>query len=189
MRIDFARQSRALSAGTILGGGDKMNISRISIPTRPLLCFLYLQLQACTTILENPATPRVSMALVGLALLLVLGGCAFYNRPHDVVPPVNGKYDLRIIQADDFGTLWDVAVANKALNDIKASAHQTNTLVVLFIHGWHHNADAEDGNLKDFRQRLDIIYSQLTTEKRRALRERLTGDANINLIGDRKSVV
>jgi hypothetical protein len=51
------------------------------------------------------------------------------------------------VQADDFGSFWDAGAAQKVVSDVESTSESSNTLVVLFVHGWHHNAAPDDPNL------------------------------------------
>jgi len=106
-----------------------------------------------------------------------------YNHPY-VVEPVPGEpFDFRVVQADDFGSFWNRGEAQQTLDHVQARAQTTNTLVVLFIHGWHNNADPANANLRGFRAALGKMHGLLDTPERRALRERTTGQADFALVG------
>lgn len=88
------------------------------------------------------------------ALMVFLSSCAyrtefikqdngFFHEPNDFV-----------IQVDDEGRLWDKEAAERALGTIRYSAKQKNTIVLVFVHGWHHNADPDDANAADFARSL-----------------------------------
>lgn len=94
-----------------------------------------------------------------------------------------------VIQVDDFGAFWDPEVPDRALKAIQSVSAKTNTIVILFVHGWHHNADIDDCNAKDFAKTLFQIRKKLEDMHNgvpgpyRMSRERLTGDGNVNVIG------
>jgi hypothetical protein len=122
-----------------------------------------------------------------LLLLLVLGaalsGCGLYHKQYPLASLPTPGYQLHTVQVDDFGTFWDAHHANDVLANVDTSAQKTNTFVVLFIHGWHHNADPEDSNLRDFNDTLNALNKTLRGETRTALRKQLTGDPDFRLIG------
>lgn len=66
-----------------------------------------------------------------------------FHEPHDFV-----------IQVDDNGNLLDKAAAARALETIRFSAEKHNTIVLIYVHGWHHNADIDDTNAHDFSRSL-----------------------------------
>ena len=118
-----------------------------------------------------------------LAFAAFFGGCALYNRPF---PPVRFDapgYALRSVQLDDFGTFWDVQQADSVLAEVESSWQATNTLVVVFIHGWHHNAAADDPNIADFSGVLRMLSEQLASPSRTTLRLQLTGHSDVRLMG------
>lgn len=132
--------------------------------------------------MEGMATLVLSL-LVGGALLL--GGCSFYNHPFPVARTnvVSPAFDLRIVQLDDFGSFWDPQAAASVIADVEAQANAGNTLVMLFVHGWHHNADPADANLASFRESLGQLAIQFSKPLRRAARQQMTGSADLKIIG------
>lgn len=118
-----------------------------------------------------------------LAVLASLSGCSFYNQPY---PPPNVHqqgYDLQVVQVDDFGSLWDPKEAGNTLQALKEVPQNENLLVVIFIHGWHHNAAAGDENLLDFKETMAALRSAVDTPQRSAVREAQTGSSKLNLVG------
>jgi hypothetical protein len=121
---------------------------------------------------------------VALAVFLV-GGCAFYNHAFPVSPPARPGYDLHVVQVDDFGSFWEADKAREAIAAVEAQSLSltSNTFVVVFIHGWHHNAAPDDDNLTQFSAWLDQLSKQLAQPARRGARAELTGSADFKLIG------
>lgn len=100
-----------------------------------------------------------------IALLLPLASaCSYGHKKFD--PPIEPteKFKLRIVQSDDFGSLWDIKAAQDTLELIEAESSSRNTVVLLFIHGWHHNAAETDKNLEDFRVTLDSLATKLDAQ-------------------------
>ena len=66
--------------------------------------------------------------------------------------------DLAIIEFDDQGQCWDLAQLEDTLDLIKqqSGAASNGVLVVVYIHGWKHNADwsREKGNLRVFAEQI-----------------------------------
>ena len=81
------------------------------------------------------------------------GDCAKHAVQHHA-PGQPGEYYLSFIEFDDQGQLWDRAQLHNMLDTYRPIAGVDDVLVVAFIHGWHHNASPEDGNIQDFRQLL-----------------------------------
>ena len=114
----------------------------------------------------------------------LLPGCAMYNHPQPTIEEdTQGDFDFHVIQADDQGSLWDSGQAQKVLDRVQALSKSDNTLVVLFIHGWHHNAASDDPNLRDFRTALAALNAEISTPERQALRARATGSPASRLVG------
>jgi len=115
-----------------------------------------------------------SLFLLTLLPVLVFSGCAqnsayrtdyqscVYTQSTDCAdraiqhhaPGQSGEYYLSFIEFDDQGQLWDREQLHKVLNSYQTIAGTHDVLLVAFIHGWHHNADPEDGNIKEFRRLL-----------------------------------
>ena len=125
----------------------------------------------------------VVWALAGV--LLFLNACSYGHR--NFAGPTSGNYPKSIdyvLQFDDFGSLWgDPEMAEKTLQAIKKESERTNTIVVLFIHGWHHNAAPDDENLLDFADSLESIREKLKDPLYRESRLELTGSEDVKVIG------
>ena len=102
--------------------------------------------------------------------------------------PLSGASDF-VIQIDDFGSFWDASVPESALSAIERSIKSTNTIVVLFVHGWHHNAAPGDDNVIDFADSLSKVRDLLVDNPGgvpgpyRRSRELLTTKPDVNIIG------
>ena len=70
-------------------------------------------------------------------------------------------YKLYTAESDDFGSFWDNGDAEKALIAVENESDRQDTVVVLFIHGWHHNAKSSDGNLVSFSSKMKILADKL----------------------------
>lgn len=81
------------------------------------------------------------------------GDCANHAIQHHA-PDQPGEYYLSFVEFDDQGQLWDRKQLRKALETYQPIAGTHDVLLVAFIHGWHHNADPEDSNIKEFRRLL-----------------------------------
>jgi hypothetical protein len=116
-----------------------------------------------------------SLFILTLLSVLVFSGCAQnspfrtdyqsceYTQSSDCAdravqhhaPP--GEYYLSFIEFDDQGQLWNREQLHTVLNSYQPIAGAHDVLLVAFIHGWHHNADPKDGNIKKFRQLLSKL--------------------------------
>ncbi|NOV29729.1 hypothetical protein [Methylomonas sp. ZR1] len=71
-----------------------------------------------------------------------------------VVNPQDG-YTLGFVEFDDDGRFYDQRQADALLNNLQAS--QQPQYVVLYTHGWHHNAKDSDNNVRRFKESLRDI--------------------------------
>jgi hypothetical protein len=73
-------------------------------------------------------------------------------------PGVIDDIHLLFIEFDDQGQMWNPAQVSKALDSLKALAAQRPVSVVVFAHGWNHDASADDGNARSFRDMLGQVF-------------------------------
>jgi hypothetical protein len=107
-----------------------------------------------------------------------------YNHPYPFKPePGSAKFDFHVIQSDDYGSFWDTSGAQKTLDEVEALSRRTNTLIVLFIHGWHHNAAPDDTNLTGFKASLEAMHKELSNPGRDRMRAQSTGTAEFRMVG------
>lgn len=121
--------------------------------------------------------------LVSIVIAFCFSGCSFYHHSYPPGPTHEASYDLHVVQVDDFGSLWQVDAAQEALAAVDERRRQTNTLVVVFIHGWHHNAQADDTNLRDFKDALTKLAELLDSPERRERRKQVTGEPTTRVVG------
>ena len=117
------------------------------------------------------------------AAVLMLASCSFYHHEFKIVPPTGHPYELYVVQSDDFGTLWSVPTAQRVLGRVAELSDRQNVTVVVFIHGWHHNADPEDPNYQDFEKRLAAINERLNAPQVQAARGKSTTEPTTKVVG------
>jgi hypothetical protein len=128
---------------------------------------------------------RASILLCLLTLPL-LASCSLYHKNFNTK---SGPFDARnnfVMQIDDYGQFWDPGVSDRALDEIRAAASRTNTIVLLYIHGWHHNAHARDRDLASFADSVAKIREKLDDRGGgiyRRSRVSLTGDGEVEIFG------
>jgi hypothetical protein len=126
-------------------------------------------------------TFRRSVALVFLPCLLTTIGCVHNQRFQPsgaTITPVlaNGKNGalLGVVEFDAMGQLWDRCSLDTdrppcqlrtALDYIKnqrltAQSNNEEAVVVTFVHGWRHNAESKDDNLRSFSAILQTLQGQ-----------------------------
>ena len=85
---------------------------------------------------------RMRRIWIVMAGVLALGACAgIEHRPWrlgDQSANDTDKYSLRFIESDDEGWFWDRQQALDAVQLIRDKVSERPTLVVTFVHGWHH---------------------------------------------------
>jgi hypothetical protein len=123
-------------------------------------------------------------AAIGLASALgsVLAGCAPYHKLLDPGRDDQSAVEF-VLQADDVGKFWNPKMAQDALDEIERHASTTNTIVVVFVHGWHHNADSNNENLVDFRRSMVLLREQLDKPLYAESRRLLTGIDKVRVVG------
>ena len=73
-------------------------------------------------------------------------------------------FSMNFVEVDEQGILASRAQAEAALANA-AKEEADGSYVVVFVHGWHHNASSEDGNVKSFYDALALV--SLWNPKRR----------------------
>lgn len=108
--------------------------------------------------------PRLAKLFIFL-LGIVIAGCSFgheeYSASKDYHLPDGAPL---VLEVNDFGRFWNRAKAEEALNQIAQATTNTNTVVLVFVHGWRHNAKADDGNLEDFIKTVNEMKSTLSSD-------------------------
>ncbi len=141
-----------------------------------------------TNQLSNNKSWRASY-LIGLILIL-LSGCTA-NKPYHVLydscntatPLIECKthsiveienpddldenYSLGFIEFDDQGQLHDRKQLEFLIDDLYSKAAKDNLLIVVFVHGWQHNAQHDDSYLTNFHKTLGKL-SKLESQSARA---------------------
>ncbi|MEO8380762.1 MAG: hypothetical protein ABI779_13950 [Acidobacteriota bacterium] len=124
----------------------------------------------------------------GVALFaLLFAGCgSLYTTPQSCSAPTwesTAAYDLGIIEMDDQGWLTNRSDAEHILEKLERTAAGQTTNIVVFVHGWHHNANPCDCNLASFRRVLERLDQEAQLEVYRGARRELAGDAEARVVG------
>ena len=105
---------------------------------------------------------RLAALIVVLVAALGLGSCV----PHQLHRPLSVvKYDdftQIFVEIDDQGELWSPRQLELALDVLEDAAHHPKgALVNIFVHGWNHDASAENeisgGNIRGQQQLLSML--------------------------------
>lgn len=67
------------------------------------------------------------------------------------------QFTLHFIEFDDSGWLWNRKRAQQILEDIKKNAEARGAVMVVYVHGWKHNAGVCDTNVGCFRDVLRYL--------------------------------
>lgn len=101
---------------------------------------------------------RIVQVAITVALVAVLWSCSSYRhqqwRDASTSQEDNDRYSLRFIESDDEGWFWNPRQATDSMQLIRDKLGKRQTLVVVFVHGWHHSAECCDQNVEGFRNTL-----------------------------------
>ena len=115
--------------------------------------------------------------VIAAALVILLAGCA-QNAPYRTeyglctpteqarcahsallheAPGGEREHYLGFVEFDDQGQLWDRGQMREVVGSYQEIAGQSDVLLVVFVHGWHHNAESGDGNIDSFDRLLGSL--------------------------------
>ena len=113
-----------------------------------------------------------------LIFIFLLSGCSTSNLPfHSKEPSANNcedssikkcyesyyqrhpEYDIAFAEFTERGNSFNPLWINNILQTIELHEKDTGVVIVVFVHGWKHNADEADGNLNNFKKALLAIAS------------------------------
>ena len=133
---------------------------------------------------------RLFLALfVAIVASFIVFSCSLYNRNY---PQTNGPFDPKmdfVVQVDDYGSFWDPEVPHRLLRTIAENVQKKNVVVVVFVHGWHHNAQTDDDNARDFAETMRKLREAMEDNKDgrpgiyRQSRLNLTGNGDVDIYG------
>jgi hypothetical protein len=116
--------------------------------------------------------------------IVMLAGCGYGKGPnYKRQTAESSQYDLAVVEFNDEGAYWDATSAKKALDLVAERAAQGNTVVVLYAHGWHHNAADGDSNLQGLRTTLEELVAKLDQPGYRKSRLKLTESEEVRVMG------
>lgn len=72
-------------------------------------------------------------------------------------PDEAGEYQLGFVEYDDQGQLRDPKQRDAVVDAYRRVASSEDVLLITFVHGWHHSARPEDGNIQSFRKLLSEV--------------------------------
>ena len=139
-----------------------------------------------------PMPTRKQAAAVAILLCFSIGlfSCSSYRHRQfraDAQSQVRtDEYTLQFIEADDEGWFWEPRQASAALDLIHEKMAQRDTIVVVFIHGWHHSARCCDDDVEGFKETLLRLRRQLQRPAHAPMKRAASqpaGERDINVIG------
>ena len=134
--------------------------------------------------MTTPNRAVVRTAILLPTSLFTLQACSWYHTGQArSIDPVDTPYTLRVVQFDDQGKYWDHAQQSEALRVVEAAAQRGGATVVVFIHGWHHDASATDSNVAHFEAALRDLKAEIDQPIYRAARKALFGHEESDVVG------
>ena len=101
---------------------------------------------------------RIVAVVVSIAALASMVSCSSYRhqewRDASNAAEEGAGYTLRFIESDDEGWFWNSEQPKEVISLIRRKAETRKTMVVTFVHGWHHSAECCDQNVEGFRNTL-----------------------------------
>ena len=99
------------------------------------------------------------------------------------------EYRLGFVEYDDQGQLRDRKQMNAVLGEYQRLAASDDVLLITFVHGWHHSAQPEDGNIVSFRKMLaEVSKMEGTGSEQQGRKKRKVIGLYIGWRGDSISV-
>lgn len=128
----------------------------------PTLFVLMLMLAACTQHIPY----RTNYDLCVSALKNATSGHAQNcdsNALQQQAVEGGASYLLGFIEFDDQGQLWSRKQMNAVIDKLWAESASKDLLMVVFVHGWQHNAAPDDKNIATFQK----VLAQLSADEKR----------------------
>ena len=88
--------------------------------------------------------------------LMITSGCVCHQQYHGQKYVVDEHgFTLAFLELDDHGEYWDRTQLEKVRDEILyANRSPVGAVVIVYVHGWKHNASETDKNLKSFQEVL-----------------------------------
>ena len=126
---------------------------------------------------------RTCLTYFSIVTILLSAGCDYGHqqfRPSSEASSLPGPL---VVEVDDYGRFWDREAADAAIKKIADASENQNTIVSVFIHGWHHNADESDDNFRNFQTSLERLRVKLHEPHYVTARRELGLKECVNVIG------
>lgn len=128
-------------------------------------------------------------ALICVVLIVAaIAGCSSYRhrqyRAGEATQATTEHYTLHFIEADDEGWLWEPEQATQALELVKQQVERDNTLVVVFVHGWHRSSECCDDAVEGFKETLIRLSQQFERPAHDSVTpQRAAAKRGLNVVG------
>jgi hypothetical protein len=127
---------------------------------------------------------RFGIRLCAAFAILTTVSCDYGHKQYRPSSDVSSSPSAPLVlEVDDYGRFWDRKAAEAALHTIADDSLNTNTILVVFIHGWHHNADKTDANFDNFQKSLEHLRTKIAQPEYVHAREELHLKEGISVIG------
>ncbi len=126
---------------------------------------------------------RIHLNAAAVVMAVLLAGCDYGHqqfRPSSEAASLPGPL---VVEVDDYGRFWDREAADAALKAIADASENQNTILSVFIHGWHHNADESDDNFRNFKTSLERLLSKVEEPQSVMARQQLGLKEHVTVIG------
>lgn len=112
-----------------------------------------------------------------------------YNGAHDksdrdttlATEPVNVR--MATLECDEQGWFRRKGQARGILDTLQSLAARENVAIVLYVHGWRHNASRNDGDVRSFRGTLQYLGQELHRDDLLKMRRAISGDPHTKVYG------
>lgn len=104
--------------------------------------------------------PTAIIAFFAFVVAISLTGCIQPNRPHQQLVNTalsfdeEKQYDFGFLEYSEHGNLFNRRIYDELLKHIEIRQKTYSTALVVFVHGWHHNAASTDTNVIAFNKLL-----------------------------------
>jgi pimeloyl-ACP methyl ester carboxylesterase len=125
----------------------------------------------------------LALTIMGIVAFLFLGGCA-RNAPYHTDPGGPGNcrgaqtgqgcteayyqehdtYDLAFVEFSDRGNAFNDRFVSDVLDRIREKVSENGAVIITFVHGWKHDANEADDNVKQFKETLKALGTELKKE-------------------------
>ncbi len=103
---------------------------------------------------------KLGVVVVVLVIGVMVNGSLLPNRPFHgdsqtaLAFTKTEPYDFGFLEFSEHGNLFHRHIFEQLLEEIAAVQKAGPTAIVVFVHGWHHNADSVDSNVLAFKDLL-----------------------------------